>query len=328
MANSVSPTVRYSCQITTVDPAQGIIEAAVRGKIISISTFVTPVAFRWPVVGETWIVHQMNGSWYLEGLMPSTTATTDYHTISPGDAIINSSTGVVHVLGSEDNTDFDLFYNTSKDVLAYSYNGQTTDLTIPNPSSFDPAGAAATAQSNAETYAAQQASTAQNNAETYVNQKIAALPAGMFAPYATSAYYDGSPAIPSLGQNVPFDVIDYVAGAAQTSDWISLNSNSTAWVCPLGGVYSFKGAVDLTSNGSVTFRAIAQLLVNGSVSRRCSDREVTTDAPARYPTLPVAADIRLSTGDRVQLQIYVSASSACTFSGDTFGTFLGIDRVA
>lgn len=38
-----------------------------------------------------------------------------------------------------------------------------------NTSAFDAAGAAATAQSNAETYAASQASTAQSNAETYTN---------------------------------------------------------------------------------------------------------------------------------------------------------------
>lgn len=66
-----TPTVaRYTCTILTCDPTTSppIIEAALKGADARPITIVAlPGAFRWPEVGETWVVRQENNSWYLDG---------------------------------------------------------------------------------------------------------------------------------------------------------------------------------------------------------------------------------------------------------------------
>lgn len=74
----------------------------------------TPVAFRWPIAGETWYIRNINGTFYLDSPVPiqvnsSTDITTAQNTdvttindVAPGDVVLNSPTGKVWVLG--DNT--------------------------------------------------------------------------------------------------------------------------------------------------------------------------------------------------------------------------------
>jgi hypothetical protein len=72
-----------------------------------IAVYETPVIFRWPVVGEAWMVEQKNGTWYLDSPWPDLTVPNKPHDVEPGDAIINSPTGIIHVQGSKDgSTDF------------------------------------------------------------------------------------------------------------------------------------------------------------------------------------------------------------------------------
>lgn len=107
----------YSAKIITSDPSTHTIEAMLPDYLASVNVVTTAVAFRWPVAGETWRIKNMNGVWYLDEPYPklnpgtsdptSTTASTTINTIAPGDAVINSPTGVIHVLGSTDgSTDF------------------------------------------------------------------------------------------------------------------------------------------------------------------------------------------------------------------------------
>lgn len=96
---------RYTAKITTVDPTTSTVGFIVKGdaqeRYATILT--TPVAFRWPIEGETWLVRQENGSWYIDGMAPNNLFTT----FAPGDAIIDSPTGVVHVVSGENVITFD-----------------------------------------------------------------------------------------------------------------------------------------------------------------------------------------------------------------------------
>lgn len=61
---------RYTCTILTCDPTTTppTIEAQLKGADArSVSIIGVPGAFRWPEVGETWVVRQENGAWYLDG---------------------------------------------------------------------------------------------------------------------------------------------------------------------------------------------------------------------------------------------------------------------
>lgn len=58
---------RQVVKIITVDPAQRIVEGVLRGRSTTpIEVREIPVAFRWPEVGESWMVHRHGvGSWQL-----------------------------------------------------------------------------------------------------------------------------------------------------------------------------------------------------------------------------------------------------------------------
>jgi hypothetical protein len=100
-----APTARYGCKITTVDPTQGLIEAVLKSSLRNISVYSIPAAFEWPVVGDNWMVTQMNGSWYLEGRFPTTNS---YQDINPGDMLLTAPTGVVQVTTDGDGFDYAL----------------------------------------------------------------------------------------------------------------------------------------------------------------------------------------------------------------------------
>lgn len=103
-------TPRYGVRIVTVDPTQGLIEGVFKtGDVRQISVYTTPPAFRWPQVGEDWMVRQENGTWYLDGFWPNSEAPNQLANVAPGDLVLNSPTGVIHVFGSSDgSSDFSL----------------------------------------------------------------------------------------------------------------------------------------------------------------------------------------------------------------------------
>lgn len=101
---------RYTCLITTVDPTTSVVGFVTKGDAQErrATILATAIASRWPIEGETWVVRNENGSWYLDSPVPSS-----YAAVNPGDAIINSPTGQVHVKGSSDgSTDFSFANDT------------------------------------------------------------------------------------------------------------------------------------------------------------------------------------------------------------------------
>src|SRR5450631_1629916 len=99
-----TPTTHtYACTVITSDPVSGKIEIGIPGNLENVIVVSTPVAFRWPVAGETWRVEYVNGQFFLRDPYPllnpgsvaatTTTASTTINTIEPGDAVLNSPTG-------------------------------------------------------------------------------------------------------------------------------------------------------------------------------------------------------------------------------------------
>jgi hypothetical protein len=72
-------------------------------EIRNVSVYTLPVAFRWPQVGEIIMVVQMNSTWYIEGYAPDTNT---FWNFDPGDAILTTPTGVVHVTTDGQGTDY------------------------------------------------------------------------------------------------------------------------------------------------------------------------------------------------------------------------------
>lgn len=128
MAAKQTTTQRYGSTVTSVDPAQGLVEVVLKtGETRQIGVYSVPPAFRWPRVGEAWMVQQQNGTWYLEGLYPNTSATTDFHDVNPGDLVLNTPTGVVHVIGGTGTNGFTLTQHSGPPVLSFQ---GSLDITI------------------------------------------------------------------------------------------------------------------------------------------------------------------------------------------------------
>jgi hypothetical protein len=98
--------MRFTCKVLTVDPSQRKVQVLFKGDARTLEVYSTPPAFRWPMVGENWAVEQKNGAWYLSEISQNSVPAT-LSDFSPGDAVINAATGIVHVTGSSDgSTDF------------------------------------------------------------------------------------------------------------------------------------------------------------------------------------------------------------------------------
>lgn len=104
MATPQATTRRYAARVTTCDPTQGLIQVIMKpAEKRNISVYTLPAAFRWPEVGETIMVIQLNGTWYIEGYAPSTTA---FQTaVNPGDMVLTAPTGRVYVNTDKLDTD-------------------------------------------------------------------------------------------------------------------------------------------------------------------------------------------------------------------------------
>jgi len=64
---SIQP--KRGVRIILCDPATKRIEAETRhGEVIAINAYSFTSTFRWPKVGESWMVKEENGSWYLDSI--------------------------------------------------------------------------------------------------------------------------------------------------------------------------------------------------------------------------------------------------------------------
>lgn len=61
--------MKRGVKIILCEPDTKRIEAETRnGEVIAINAYYFHPSFRWPMVGESWMVKEENGSWFLEGL--------------------------------------------------------------------------------------------------------------------------------------------------------------------------------------------------------------------------------------------------------------------
>lgn len=75
LSDHLNTQTKRGVRIVTSDAAKQIIEGQTqRGEVTPINAFSFNPAFRWPIVGENWIVREENGSWYLESIWEQQTA--------------------------------------------------------------------------------------------------------------------------------------------------------------------------------------------------------------------------------------------------------------
>src|SRR5271166_866189 len=102
LSDHLNAQTKRGVRIITSDPAKQIIEGQTqRGEIIPINAFAFNPCFRWPAVGENWLVREENGSWYLESIWEQQTA--PYPDYIPGahyepGAIVKFTNGWYYVL--------------------------------------------------------------------------------------------------------------------------------------------------------------------------------------------------------------------------------------
>lgn len=82
-------STRFSCKIITVEPKTKTIQGVMRGGPIHISQYTQTPFFRWPKVGENWIVKRENGNWYLDSILQNENDVTSVKELNPGDSFVN-----------------------------------------------------------------------------------------------------------------------------------------------------------------------------------------------------------------------------------------------
>lgn len=89
---------KLPCHIITVDVEQKIIQGMIRSGPVHISVYTTDPLFRWPQVGDNWIIRQENGSWYLDSILQKGTEEVQLSEMQPGDVHLNAPNhGRVHL---------------------------------------------------------------------------------------------------------------------------------------------------------------------------------------------------------------------------------------
>lgn len=89
---------RYGATVTTVDIPNKVVEFALKTGVTRRLTLATyPTSFNWPQVGDQIMVVYENGQWTLEGGFDTEGK---YQAVNPGDTVIGSGTGTVHVTGA------------------------------------------------------------------------------------------------------------------------------------------------------------------------------------------------------------------------------------
>lgn len=68
-ADHINTQTKRGCKIITCNPETKTIEAKIqRGEIVTVNAYYFSPLFRWPMVGEEWVIREENGSWFLEGI--------------------------------------------------------------------------------------------------------------------------------------------------------------------------------------------------------------------------------------------------------------------
>lgn len=105
LGDHVNIQLKRGVKIVTCDPATRTIEAETRnGEVISVNAYYYPIAYRWPVPGEKWVVCEENGSWFLEGIYEEQEEGSEFKAngltgkligavAEPGDLILSTATG-------------------------------------------------------------------------------------------------------------------------------------------------------------------------------------------------------------------------------------------
>lgn len=94
-----SAVVKYGAVVTTVDVSNKVIEVALKtGETRRMTLATYPAFFVWPQVGDQVMVRCENGQWNLDGFFDTQGI---YQTVSPGDAVVASSTNTLHVVGGD-----------------------------------------------------------------------------------------------------------------------------------------------------------------------------------------------------------------------------------
>lgn len=89
----MTQVTKYTCMITTVDAATGKVGFVTKGDAQERQALVStiPLAFRWPQVGETWMVRQENGTWYLDGIWDDPSGTLPITGLASDEMKLNAS---------------------------------------------------------------------------------------------------------------------------------------------------------------------------------------------------------------------------------------------
>lgn len=92
----INVQMKRGVKIILCDPATKRIEAETRnGEVIPVNAYYQNPTFRWPKEGESWMVKEENGSWYLDGIWENQEPKEHGLEAQPGDAIITASSGRV-----------------------------------------------------------------------------------------------------------------------------------------------------------------------------------------------------------------------------------------
>jgi len=68
--------IKRGCRILTCDPATRTIEAKIqRGEVVPVNAYSFTPLFRWPMVGEVWLLREEKGSFFLDSIWEEQEAT-------------------------------------------------------------------------------------------------------------------------------------------------------------------------------------------------------------------------------------------------------------
>lgn len=85
---------KYSGIISNCDPSQGKVTVSTAGGAVNITVASVSPLFRWPIVGETWMVRKENGNWTLDSIFQNPDSVAPLSGILPGGAQINATTTI------------------------------------------------------------------------------------------------------------------------------------------------------------------------------------------------------------------------------------------
>lgn len=99
MGLEVQSVEKYGCKIITVEPSQRRVEGVIKsGAVVQVAIYTVDPFFRWPKVGENWMIRRENGTWILDSKwQENEEADTLVENLKEGDALIDTPTGNVYL---------------------------------------------------------------------------------------------------------------------------------------------------------------------------------------------------------------------------------------